>query len=654
MRLINFFNESVEPIDEAPMNPAAYAQSVEQAQAQGVLVGFEFEVCVPAATINAGAQDDDTYSQKSIDKLVKQQEVLNSLTTRDISLEDFDNIFTARADQSPQYSTAQAAADALVAAAIEKAKKIFYTLPEKLRIALVSQAKKGMARLAQRYPNVYENKNPEIAFIDAIIGVMLDMYHDNKFNGMSVSDFLMAKRNFEQLARVGFDYDLIIATMFDKKNVNKIESKMSNYFDYIPGKAYKALDLVAFEDNDDVWDDDEYDYTGAAKVLKPALESATGKKVNVFKSYHQQKKNMTNWYIEPDGSLSPDNDDDGAAEVVGPPEAPQQALASLKMFFGLAKQMNLYTNGSTGLHINVSIPKDIDVLKLAVFTGDQYVLQQFGRMNSSYAQSVTKSLTGHNAQNKIGAAVKQSHLAGPGAIGQPKVSTNIKLSAIQKIAQDISSSHTASISSNGKYVSFRQVGGDYLNDYQQIVNVVGRFVRAMVIAADPNAYRKEYLAAVAKLAMPNTAANPIDAQIANLEKNGLSTATVYVCREDRSWPWKDVINEIHSTETGHTILTAPDFTVTAIEKNSQRAKQKLIAAGLDGQSDPISAFATITAIPVTANALAEYEKLEKAGPDLEDGYFDGYFIIEIGRLPPTAPQTQQAILNLRKQRLGKK
>ena len=37
------------PVDEVAMNPTAYAQSIEQGQSQGVRVGFEFEVCVPAA-----------------------------------------------------------------------------------------------------------------------------------------------------------------------------------------------------------------------------------------------------------------------------------------------------------------------------------------------------------------------------------------------------------------------------------------------------------------------------------------------------------------------------------------------------------------------------------------------------------------------------
>ena len=43
-------------VDEVAMNPTAYAQSVEQAETAGVLVGFEFEVCVPAETMKAQAE----------------------------------------------------------------------------------------------------------------------------------------------------------------------------------------------------------------------------------------------------------------------------------------------------------------------------------------------------------------------------------------------------------------------------------------------------------------------------------------------------------------------------------------------------------------------------------------------------------------------
>ena len=73
----------------------------------------------------------------------------------------------------------------------------------------------------------------------------------------------------------------------------------------------------------------------------------------------------------------------------------------------MAGQLNLYTNNSTGLHINVSIPDKLDVLKLAVFTGDQYVLQQFGRQNSDYAVSSQQAIAGRVAGGAAALKTKQ-------------------------------------------------------------------------------------------------------------------------------------------------------------------------------------------------------------------------------------------------------
>lgn len=639
-------------IDEAPMNPTAYAQSVEQAQAAGVLVGFEFEVCVPAATINAGeeAPADNSDKQKQVDSIIDGNDVMIGLTTDDVTAKSFDEMFKVKEGVGAKYPSMEAMIAELTEATLATIKAKFYKLPEELRAIIVPQAKEHLADKIKRLPRL-KNNNQEIEFAQSLGNVLTGIYFRNPklakkyaVTGKIVHDIQNPAQRIE-------DYDFLLGAMFGKSS-DKIQKKMSKYFDYNPTTVYEELELDNYEGwDDDDWDgDDDYDYAGAAKVLKPALEAATGKKVNVFTNYHQSKKNMTDWYIEPDGSLNP-NEDDGAAEVVGPPEAAQQAMASLKMFFTMAKQLNLYTNSSTGLHINVSIPQDIDVLKLAVFTGDQYVLQQFGREDSHYARSVSRDIS--KPSDKLSNAVTQQISKKAGISGQPLVSTKIKLGAIQKIAQDISKQHTASISYDGKYVSFRQVGGDYLNDYQQIVNVVGRFVRAMVIAADPNAYRKEYLAAVAKLAMP-AAANTTDTQIADIQRNGLPVATVYVYRDDKSWPWKDVIEEIHSIATGHTPFEPASSTIISIEKSSMKAKQKMIAGGAADNSYPISAFMTFTAVPIDAEAILEYNKLQQARTEIEDGYFDGSFLIDIGRLPPTDPNTQRAIINLRKSKMVKK
>jgi hypothetical protein len=86
--------------------------------------------------------------------------------------------------------------------------------------------------------------------------------------------------------------------------------------------------------------------------------------------------------------------------------------------------------------------------------------------------------------------------------------SKLKFKTIVQVARDLMDEHTVSISGeNKKYFSFRHAGGDYLSNYAKIVNTVGRFVRAMLIASDPDAYRQEYLAKITKLIGP-TATNP--------------------------------------------------------------------------------------------------------------------------------------------------
>jgi hypothetical protein len=96
----------------------------------------------------------------------------------------------------------------------------------------------------------------------------------------------------------------------------------------------------------------------------------------------------------------------------------------------------------------------------------------------------------------------------PGVLGQPKTQTTLDVKSLQRIAQAATGAHTASISDNGKYISFRHAGGDYLQNYTSVFNVVGRFIRAMIIASDPTLYAQEYQTKLAKLAGTSPAASP--------------------------------------------------------------------------------------------------------------------------------------------------
>ena len=623
------------PVDEVAMNPTAYAQSIEQGQQQGVLVGFEFEVCVPAAVFRTETGP-EAKTHKMVDDLLDETQDLADMSLWPENLEKFDSLFTPKADKS-RYPTFTAAFTALLAKRTEQAKDLFYQIPEAVRARFVPGAKR-------RVDDYYNKKDLLKPLLFARV-----LANGIRHGLNRVPRELQAI--LDQMSDLPFDAEDVFQEMFNQDGYRVVQ-KMSKYFDYDPEEVHNEYGL-----DDYIHDDEDYeDYPGygkASKAIEPVLKATMGSKVKIFSDRHEDTKKLDRWYIEPDGSLSPNEQEDACVEIVGPPEAPNKALDSLKKFFGMAQQMKFYTNKSTGLHLNVSIPQDIDVLKLAVFTGDQYVLQQYGRLENNYSRSVTRDISKQDNQRQLARALPQTQSGrGKNVFGNEKISSELYLELIQKIAKDISNSHVASISSeNKKYISFRHTGGDYLTDYQGIVNVVGRFVRAMVIAADPTAYRNEYLAAVAKLAAPAAAARPPSAEkdIARIQQEGLAQAVVYLLRDRPNISFKNVLAKAQ-------IASAPNSSsnlsvVGPIQPSSEEAKQAFIAsAEAVSRHHPVTEFAKVVLKSTNLTASNYYKQISSRGMT---STYNGYFIVKTEMLPPTDPHVQQVILQMRKERFKK-
>jgi hypothetical protein len=630
-------------VDEVVMNPTAYAQSIEQGQSQGVLVGFEFEVCVPAAVFNPAKTEPEAKTHEMVDGLLYSS---GNIADMDPSIEhfrEFDSWFTAKPGKS-RYPTVTAAFTAVLEKRIEQVKDLFYKIPEDVRLRYVPSAKSR----ADRYVRDDDLMKP-LKFAQILAN---NIRYEGWVKTAPFADTL------DKMSNIAFETDDVLKKMFNT-SPDKILRKLSEYFDYDPEEVYNQYGL-----DDYVHDEEEYEdypgYTKASKTIAPVLKSTMGSKVEIFRERHDKTKKLDRWYIEPDGSLSPNEREDACVEIVGPPEAPNRALDSLKKFFGMAQQMKFYTNESTGLHINVSIPEDVDVLKLAVFTGDQYVLQQYGRLENNYSRSVTRDISKRDNQWQLAQALPQTQSgSGKNVFNKEKISSELKLQFIQKIAKDISNSHVASISSeNKKYISFRHTGGDYLTDYQGIVNVVGRFVRAMVIAADPTAYRNEYLAAVAKLAAPAVSAQSPSAEkdIARIQQEGLAQAVVYLLRDRPNISFKKVLTQ--SGMAG----TAPLSVAGPIQPGSEEAKQAFMGSapgfrftgtGADGdrfKDHPVTEFARVV---VKSNNLqaSDYYKQQASRGRISTS--SGYFIVKTEMMPATDPHVQQVILQMRKDRFKK-
>ena len=222
------------------------------------------------------------------------------------------------------------------------------------------------------------------------------------------------------------------------------------------------------------------------------FSDAIGRPVNASDRYHGGRREAGRYVVEPDGSLDPDSDDDQGLEFVSPPLPIDEMLSDLNKVVAWAKQKGCYTNDSTGLHINISVPgfsqEKLDFVKLAVLLGDERVLENFGRAGNTYAKSAMKIVKDNIRSNP-----------GPAAALLTKMKANMDSLATKAIHSGTTAKYT-SINTKDGYVEFRSPGGDWLDaNFDLIEPTLLRFVVALDAAVDPEKYRQEYQKKLYKL-----------------------------------------------------------------------------------------------------------------------------------------------------------
>jgi hypothetical protein len=227
-----------------------------------------------------------------------------------------------------------------------------------------------------------------------------------------------------------------------------------------------------------------------------------GMKVDYSQSYHGAKRKPDTYVVEPDSSLSGDNPGDAGLEFVSPPLTLEQMGKHLEGVREFARDHNCYTNRTTGLHINVSVPnmnlENLDYVKLALLLGDKYVLEQFGRSANTYTKS---------AMDEILTRAKSNRDQVPGLLDMMK--NGLNKMASKMIHSGITGKYT-SINTKDKYIEFRSPGGDWLNeDLDKIVATMNRFAVALDAAVDPEKYKEEYSKKLYKVIAPEDADDTI-------------------------------------------------------------------------------------------------------------------------------------------------
>ena len=235
------------------------------------------------------------------------------------------------------------------------------------------------------------------------------------------------------------------------------------------------------------------------------FSEAVGRPARANDSYHASGKERPgpgkNFYVvEPDGSLSPDDSNETGLEFVSPPLPIDDIMSDLKKVKAWADRTGCYTNDSTGLHINISVPNysidRLDYVKLALLMGDEYVLNNFGRASNTYARSAMSKI-----QGKVTPKNAKQIL--------DKMKSGMDQLATKAIHSGTTDKYT-SINTKDGHIEFRSPGGDWLDEnFEKIENTLMRFTVAMSAALNPEAYRQEYLKKLYKMLAPKGEDDPL-------------------------------------------------------------------------------------------------------------------------------------------------
>lgn len=254
----------------------------------------------------------------------------------------------------------------------------------------------------------------------------------------------------------------------------------------------RLSDFQRYDLNWPYWEENTRDSSFDIQEISTNFGEVIGRPVKYSSRYHGARRDDDSYVIEPDGSIESDDGGTGL-EFVSPPLPIDELLSDLKTVVKWARDNGCYTNNSTGLHMNISIPgiehSKVDPLKLILLSGDRYVLEIFGRESNSYAVS---------SLNRIQNAIKKDPEFFTTLL--PKMHTDIKKIASKLLTSKLYEKYSSINLSHKNYVEIRSPGGDWLDDdLEKLENTLLRFVVAYDAAAHPEKYRNEYLKKLYKL-----------------------------------------------------------------------------------------------------------------------------------------------------------
>jgi hypothetical protein len=462
-----------EIIDEVSMSPSSLQKFANSPEAEGMLMGIEFEMCVPNA-----ATDDDGGGEYDYDM--------------DERCRDIDDI--VRFFSEGEYSSlGRSGADRL---RNEMWDQYLDWVSEKINDNLDEDELNDRIR---------DRLDSDLDF-DEMVDLAVEQWTENNPDEDPTSS--EAREEIQQIA-LALNEKTLDDMMADtngrdyQRAYDDIRQEMEDEMrdDYDQDEWLSDIGISHMSEAEREWNLDwpymTYGGGGDLSVDEVGDEFADAmglSSVVTSSNYHGARRDGVSWIIEPDSSIDAD-EGDGGLEFVSPPMPIKDGLAMLEKMYAWAKKNGCYTNKSTGLHMNISVPDmtidNLDYVKLALFLGDEYVLSEFNRQYNSYAKSAMSIVREKIQQNPENATALLA-----------KMKEHLNAAASKLVHTGITNKYT-SINTKNNYVEFRGPGGDYLNqDLTKLTSTVLRLAQSLRIATDETAYKQEYAKKLYKLVGP--------------------------------------------------------------------------------------------------------------------------------------------------------
>jgi hypothetical protein len=498
----NQLAETVEKLDEVKMSPSSLMQWARSPEAQGIRAGFEAEM-IFRDTTNNGDSDYEMEPDYDADERCRSiQDIIDFFSGGDYGnlsprqeralQEGLDEQYYEWYDEQMHKDFRAEAEDLIRKVLVDEGDwDLDNEIQKQLALLdLTDDEMNAIINAGERAPKFTSSKE-QILYAEA--NPLYDKYLDAQNEAEGLLDDLVA----DEVSKQGANWD---AALDDFRDNYQIDDD-SGFFDDV-GLRWMS-DVANNYDLD--WpymtggggNDGSRDWESIGDSLQDTIDMP----VKVSSGYHNATRKEGLWIVEPDTSLSPDDREDFGLEIVSPPMPLLTALEKLQEVCDWANDStegNAYTNSSTGLHMGVSVPfkgGDVDYLKLILFLGDEYVLQQFGREANTYCKS---------AMSKFKENIKGGR-SDPMSVIKLMQHGLLEL-AHKEIQKGVGDGKYTSAHIQKGYIEFRSPGGDWLAeesaDPEKLQSTMLRFARAMSLAANPAEERREYAKKLYKLVAP--------------------------------------------------------------------------------------------------------------------------------------------------------